>query len=73
MDSENLHRRLKGTDAELLLQIHDELVIEAPSAKAPEIARLVREEMENAYPLRVPLTCEVKLGDNLGELQPAEV
>ncbi|MBR4748681.1 MAG: DNA polymerase I [Abditibacteriota bacterium] len=69
----NLHRRLKGTDAELLLQIHDELVVEAPEAKAADIARLVREEMENAYPLLVPLTCEVKLGDNLGDMRPAEM
>jgi DNA polymerase-1 len=39
----------------LLLQVHDELLIECPAADADAIVALVRREMEGCYPLRVPL------------------
>jgi DNA polymerase-1 len=49
-----------GGSARLLLQVHDELVIEAPAAEADAIADVVRTEMEGCFPLRVRL--EVSLG-----------
>ena len=48
----------------MLLQIHDELVLEAPEALAVECAAIVCEEMENAMSLRVPLRTEAGIGDN---------
>ena len=48
----------------MLLQIHDELVLETPEALAEEHAKIVCEEMENAMSLRVPLRTEAGIGDN---------
>jgi DNA polymerase-1 len=50
--------------ARLLLQVHDELLVEAPDAEAEPVARLVRESMEQATALRVPLVATVGVGDN---------
>jgi len=48
----------------LLLQVHDELVLEAPDAEVEVACRLVRECMEGAAPLRVPLVADVGAGPN---------
>ena len=48
--------------AKLILQVHDELIIEAPEAEANAVAALLKEEMENAATLAVPLTVEVSVG-----------
>lgn len=63
----NLHRRLAQASelgARLILQVHDELVVEAPRANAARVIELVRQEMENASRLDVPLKADVKAGDN---------
>ncbi|GAB6064098.1 DNA polymerase I [Deferrisoma palaeochoriense] len=51
----------------LLLQVHDELVLEAPEARAEECADRVREAMEGAAQLAVPLRVEVGIGPNWAE------
>jgi DNA polymerase-1 len=60
----NVHRRLRdeGHPARLLLQIHDELVLETPPEHVSSLARLVREEMEHALSLDVPLKVDVSAG-----------
>ena len=57
-------RRLKegGFQAKLVLQVHDELLIDCPESEAKEVSRLLKEEMENAVNLSVPLTVEVGIG-----------
>ena len=50
---------LADSDAEMLLTVHDELIIEANIDEAPEVARRVKSAMENAYELRVPLVVDV--------------
>ena len=50
-------------DAHLLLQIHDEVVIEVPTAKAEEVQKVVIDVMENTLKLRVPVKVNVKQGD----------
>ncbi|MBQ3221312.1 MAG: DNA polymerase I [Clostridia bacterium] len=62
----NVHSRLKenGYKARLVLQVHDELVIDAPKEEAEEVSALLQEEMENAVKLNVPLTVEVGVGAN---------
>jgi DNA polymerase-1 len=64
-----LHRRLRegGFAARLLLQVHDELVLEAPAAEAAAVAELVRDAMEHVWPLRVPLRVDVRSGANWAE------
>jgi DNA polymerase-1 len=51
-------------DAKMLLQVHDELVFEAPSEELSRLEALVRNEMENAAALSVPLVVEVGFGAN---------
>jgi len=50
--------------AHLLLQVHDELLVEAPAAEAEAVATLVRREMEQAAALDVPLVADVGIGPN---------
>ncbi len=49
-------------EAELLLQVHDELIVECPEAIAPQVAALVSREMETVAKLSVPLNAEAKIG-----------
>ncbi len=48
--------------AKLVLQVHDELVIDCPKAEQEVVSKILKEEMENAVTLRVPLTVEVGIG-----------
>jgi DNA polymerase-1 len=54
----------RGLRAQMLLQVHDELVFEVPKPEVGEAAALVAECMSSAYELRVPLKVEVKAGGN---------
>jgi DNA polymerase-1 len=56
----NSHR----LDARMLLQVHDELVFEAPGSELDEVAALVKHEMEHAAELSVPLVVDLGSGDN---------
>ena len=59
-------RRLKesGLKSRMVLQIHDELLFEAPAAEVPELSALVKDVMENVIKLTVPLTVECSAGNN---------
>jgi len=57
----------------LLLQVHDELVLEVPIKEVKATARLVKEIMENVYEFSVPIKAEVEAGDNWGELRPVSI
>jgi DNA polymerase-1 len=61
-----LDERNKGRaqPSRMILTVHDELLFEAPAAEADEVAALVRGVMERAFPLDVPLTVDVGVGDN---------
>ena len=54
--------RERFPDAQLLLQVHDELIVECPEAIASEVAVLVSNEMEAVADLKVPLIAEAKWG-----------
>ncbi len=62
----NVYNKLKtgGYKAQLVLQVHDELVIDCPEEEANDVANILKEEMENAVSLKVPLTVEVGIGKN---------
>ena len=64
-----VYDRLKAEKlrAQLLLQVHDELIVECPEAEAEQVSRLLKEEMENAAQLSVPLTAEVHTGHSWAE------
>jgi DNA polymerase-1 len=65
-----VRRRLRagGLRTQMLLQVHDELVLEAPEAEVARATALVREAMEGIWPLRVPLRVEVHSGANWAEV-----
>jgi len=65
----NIHRLLqqRGLQARLLLQVHDELVLEAPDSEVEEVTRLTKESMENAMQLSVPVVVSVGVGPNWRE------
>ena len=54
--------RREFPEAKLILQVHDELIVECPEAIAPQVAELVSREMEQVASLNVPLTAEAKWG-----------
>lgn len=56
-------------DVQLLLQIHDELIAEAPAAKADKVAKVMKQTMESAYDLGVPVEVDTRVGTNWGELE----
>jgi DNA polymerase-1 len=58
-----------GLSADLLLQVHDELVLECPPSELLHTATTVREVMENAFNLTIPLLTDARSGHNWGELQ----
>lgn len=55
-------------DVRMILQIHDEIILEAKEERAEEFAQKVKTILENAYQLRVPLVANVEIGDNWGEI-----
>jgi DNA polymerase I len=56
-------------EAKMILQVHDELLFEAPAAESEKLAELVREEMENVHQLAVPLVVEVGVGPNWRDME----
>ena len=65
----NVDRRLKAEklQARLILQVHDELIVECPEAEAEHVRKLLEEEMENAVQLSVPLIAEAHIGHSWAE------
>ena len=62
-----VHRELRaqGLQSRMLLQIHDELVLEVPQAELEAVSGLVRTHMEAAMELRVPLVANLRHGQSL--------
>ena len=54
----------------ILLQVHDELLLEAPAEEVDVLVVLLRERMGAAEALKVPLEVDVKIGDNWGDMTP---
>jgi DNA polymerase-1 len=59
-----------GLRARLLLSVHDELLFETPRNEVDALAAVVRETMEGALPLSVPLTVDIKVGDDWEGMTP---
>ncbi len=64
-----IHRRLReeGRGARLVLQVHDELLLEVPEAEVAAAKELVRAEMTGAYDLDPPLAVDIGVGDDWNE------
>ena len=59
--------RREGLEARLVLQVHDELIVECPEGEAEQVQRLLAEEMEHVAKLAVPLTAEAHAGKSWAE------
>ncbi|NLF80603.1 MAG: DNA polymerase I [Clostridia bacterium] len=61
--------RRQGLKSQMILQVHDELIFNVPPAELPEMSNIVKDKMENALRLDVPLTVDVKYGHNWYEME----
>lgn len=70
----NLSRALKdgGFQSKMILQVHDELVLEGPDEEMEHVAPLVVEVMESAFTLDAPLRADARVGQNWAEMAPYE-
>jgi DNA polymerase-1 len=59
-----IHSRLLGRKTRMILQVHDELVFETALEELDEVREMVRTEMENAYPLIVPVRVDIGVGES---------
>jgi DNA polymerase-1 len=57
-----------GLSGQMLLQLHDELLFEVPRTELADVARVVRQVMEGVVRLKVPLTVDLRVGENWGEM-----
>ena len=66
-----IHKDLKNISpkSKLLLQVHDEIVLEVPLADKNKVAKFVKEKMENIFTLSVPLIVDLEEGKNWGDLE----
>jgi DNA polymerase-1 len=60
----------KNSKARLLMQVHDELLLEVPETEVGEVAKMLKHEMETAVSLDVPLVADVGVGDNWMDAKP---
>lgn len=63
----------RNSSARLILQIHDELLFECDPKDTEELAKIIKDKMEHALELSVPVVVEVKSGQNWGEMSPLKV
>jgi DNA polymerase-1 len=62
-----IHRHLAGMKSRMILQVHDELVFEVAHDELESVKVLVKAEMENAYPLLVPVHVDIGVGASWAE------
>ncbi len=63
----------RQSSCQLILQVHDELLLECDPKAVKEIAKMVKEKMENALKLSVPVIVDLKVGPNWGEMKPLKI
>ena len=59
-----------GLDSRLLMQVHDELLVEVPEKEVTQVTQILKHEMETAVSLDVPLVADVGVGDNWMDAKP---
>lgn len=64
------HLRRENFKARMLMQVHDELLVEAPAEEVEKVAAMLKHEMESAVSLDVPLVADVGVGDNWMDAKP---
>jgi len=64
----NLYEKTKNTTVKMLLQVHDEILVEVPQGDVSKYELMIKEKLENAVTLKVPLVVEYKFGKNWGDI-----
>ena len=64
----NLYEKTKNTTVKMLLQVHDEILVEVPQGNVSKYELMIKETLENAVTLKVPLVVEYKFGKNWGDI-----
>ena len=59
-----------GLKAQLLMQVHDELLVEAPATESDQVVAILKREMESAVELDVPLVVDIGIADNWMDAKP---
>jgi DNA polymerase-1 len=59
-----------GLEARLLMQVHDELLVEVPDKEVDKVTEILKHEMETAVSLDVPLVADVGVGENWMDAKP---
>jgi len=59
-----------GLEARLLMQVHDELLVEVPNREVDKVTEILKHEMETAVSLDVPLVADVGVGENWMDAKP---
>ena len=67
VDEEFKRERL---ESRMLMQVHDELLVEVPDKEVAQVSEILRHEMETAVSLDVPLVADVGVGDNWMDAKP---
>jgi DNA polymerase-1 len=60
----------EGFESRLLMQVHDELLVEVPEKEVARVTEVLKHEMETAVELDVPLVADVGVGDNWMDAKP---
>ena len=68
-----VHENLSHEEARMLLQVHDELLFEVRADLAQKLSKDIRDIMENVFKISVPLTVDVKCGDNWSDMRSLSV
>lgn len=63
-----LHKSLLDTPVKMLLQVHDEILVEVPESEVEKYQGIIKDTLENAVKIKVPLIVEYKFGKNWGEI-----
>jgi DNA polymerase-1 len=61
--------KLRGYKFSILLQVHDDLLFEIPTEETENMIAIIKDKMENAVILNVPLSVDIKTGKNWGEMK----
>ena len=71
----NIYEELQARQlqARLVLQVHDDLILEVPQQEVEQVVALIKDKMEHACTLKVPLEVSVKVGPNWYDMEPVDV
>ncbi len=67
----SIHREMESASLRMILQVHDELLFEAPEEKAEALIPWIKDKMESVYKLKVPLVVHIGMGKNWAEAKPS--